>query len=276
MPPELDAKGRELLKSSTRPGDLESLAVIADARGYHNTAAALRARAAQLRGQVTVPSVPLPDGGPGASPPAPPPTIEPPPVVPTPPVFQWPTDPATPPRTLPPVPVQLPGVPPIVGPGAPPMPIPIPVSPPGVPAVSPLAKTYKVVQGDNPSKIAQRFTGTSEAVRVRELAAANPDKSGRILAGTIYVGETLTIPDAWPTKPGFPVTVTTPAPVVVAPIAALHSTIQKGSTGPDVALWQTLVGVKADGIFGPNTDAATRTWQAPPRVAADGILGPAT
>src|SRR5258705_8412945 len=67
MPPELDAKVRELLKSSTRPGDLESLAVIADARGYHNTAAVLRARAAQLRGQVTVPSVPLPGGGPGAS-----------------------------------------------------------------------------------------------------------------------------------------------------------------------------------------------------------------
>src|SRR5579859_61721 len=70
MPPELDAGVRQLLKTSTRPDDLENLAVIADARGYHNTAAALRARAAQLRGQVSVPSVPLPSAGPGT--PAPP------------------------------------------------------------------------------------------------------------------------------------------------------------------------------------------------------------
>jgi peptidoglycan hydrolase-like protein with peptidoglycan-binding domain len=182
-----------------------------------------------------------------------------------------------PPGSLPQLPVQLPGVPPIVGPGPSPAPTPIPVSPPATPAVAPLAKTYKVVQGDNPSKIAQRFTGSSSATRVRELAAANPDKSGRILAGTIYVGETLTIPDAWPAKPGYAPTSPTPAtPAIPAPMTAPHATIQKGSTGPDVALWQTLIGVTADGIFGPNTDAATRTWQSSHGVAADGIVGPVT
>src|SRR5258707_15226229 len=96
MPPELDAKVRELLKSSTRPGDLESLAVIADARGYHNTAAALPARTAQLRAQETVPSVPLPAVGPRATPPPPRPTIYLPPIVPTPPAIPVTTDPATP------------------------------------------------------------------------------------------------------------------------------------------------------------------------------------
>src|SRR5262249_3950398 len=110
-----------------------------------------------------------------------------------------------PPGSLPQPPVQLPGVPPITGPAPFPVPIPIPVSPSAAPTVGPLAKTYKVVQGDNPSKIAQRFTGSSAATRVRELAAANPDKSARILAGTIYVGEALTIPDSWPARPGYPV-----------------------------------------------------------------------
>jgi hypothetical protein len=53
--------------------------------------------------------------------------------------------------------------------------------------------------------------------------------------------------------------------------------------GPDVATWQqrllelgwTVVG-KADGVFGPQTDRATRGLQSAQRVLIDGIVGPST
>lgn len=55
-----------------------------------------------------------------------------------------------------------------------------------------------------------------------------------------------------------------------------HSTIRQGSTGPDVALWQSIVGVTVDGKFGPNTDAATRRWQSAHGILSDGIVGAGT
>lgn len=57
----------------------------------------------------------------------------------------------------------------------------------------------------------------------------------------------------------------------------MPSTIRKGSSGPDVAQWQRLIGVSpADGIFGAGTDAATKAWQASRGLSADGIVGPAS
>jgi peptidoglycan hydrolase-like protein with peptidoglycan-binding domain len=53
-------------------------------------------------------------------------------------------------------------------------------------------------------------------------------------------------------------------------------TIRLGSTGDAVKEWQKIVGVTADGKFGPQTDAATRAWQTKNRLKADGIVGPAT
>src|SRR5581483_10908355 len=124
MPPELDAQVRQLLRTSTRPEDLENLATIADARGYHNTAAALRARAAQLRGQVSVPSVPLPGAGPSTPFPTP----------------GWPGTPALPGGIpIPPFPIE-PGPP--ASPSTPvsapiPVPTPIPTPLPPMPPVPP-------------------------------------------------------------------------------------------------------------------------------------------
>ncbi len=185
-----------------------------------------------------------------------------------------------PPGTLSPLPENVPGLPPIVPAPAPPAPpTPVPVQPPrptppgAPPAVAPLARTYKVIAGDNPSRIALRFTGSGSPTHVRELAAANPDKSARILAGRIFVGETLTLPDAWPATPQFSAPKPAPAP---APLSALHATIQQGSTGPDVVLWQKIVGTTPDGVFGPKTDVATRAWQAAHGLTADGIVGPLT
>lgn len=55
-----------------------------------------------------------------------------------------------------------------------------------------------------------------------------------------------------------------------------HKTIKQGSTGPDVAAWQKIIGVSADGKFGPGTAAATRAWQTKHGLTADGAVGPKT
>ena len=56
----------------------------------------------------------------------------------------------------------------------------------------------------------------------------------------------------------------------------MSSTIQLGSSGPDVAAWQRTVGVPADGNFGPKTQAATQRWQASHGLKDDGVVGPKT
>jgi peptidoglycan hydrolase-like protein with peptidoglycan-binding domain len=53
-------------------------------------------------------------------------------------------------------------------------------------------------------------------------------------------------------------------------------TLKVGSTGPDVQVWQKIVGVKPDGVFGTGTAAATKVWQQKHVLAADGVVGPAT
>ncbi len=53
-------------------------------------------------------------------------------------------------------------------------------------------------------------------------------------------------------------------------------TIRVGSTGPAVTTWQKVIGVTADGQFGPNTLAATKTWQSAHGLVADGVVGPLT
>jgi peptidoglycan hydrolase-like protein with peptidoglycan-binding domain len=55
-----------------------------------------------------------------------------------------------------------------------------------------------------------------------------------------------------------------------------RTTIRLGSKGGDVSTWQGIIGVKADGIFGPITDSVTRTWQREHGLVADGIVGPKT
>lgn len=56
----------------------------------------------------------------------------------------------------------------------------------------------------------------------------------------------------------------------------MPATIRQGSTGEDVKTWQRVIGVTADGSFGPATLAATKTWQAAHGLTADGVVGPKT
>ena len=51
-------------------------------------------------------------------------------------------------------------------------------------------------------------------------------------------------------------------------------TIKNGSKGKAVKIWQVIVGVNADGIFGNNTKAATESFQRSHGLGVDGIVGP--
>lgn len=48
------------------------------------------------------------------------------------------------------------------------------------------------------------------------------------------------------------------------------------SSGEEVRLWQSRIGIHIDGKFGKNTKAATEKWQAAHALKVDGIVGPAT
>jgi peptidoglycan hydrolase-like protein with peptidoglycan-binding domain len=72
-----------------------------------------------------------------------------------------------------------------------------------------------------------------------------------------------------------PALATTPKPPVSAAARPLLS-LKAKSRGPDVVEWQKVIGTTADGIFGPNTDTATRAWQKAHGITADGIVGPAS
>lgn len=54
------------------------------------------------------------------------------------------------------------------------------------------------------------------------------------------------------------------------------NTIRIGSSGDDVKKWQSIIGVTADGNFGPATLAATKEWQSSKKLVADGIVGQAS
>jgi len=52
--------------------------------------------------------------------------------------------------------------------------------------------------------------------------------------------------------------------------------LKKGVKSAAVAAVQAKLGLKADGDFGPGTEAAIKKWQADNGLTADGIVGPKT
>jgi peptidoglycan hydrolase-like protein with peptidoglycan-binding domain len=63
-------------------------------------------------------------------------------------------------------------------------------------------------------------------------------------------------------------------PPRASPSRAVPRTLRRGSRGPDVAEWQRVVEVRADGNFGPATERATKDWQRAHGLPADGVVGP--
>lgn len=78
--------------------------------------------------------------------------------------------------------------------------------------------------------------------------------------------------------PGSIVTPPWQPPVVPPPIeyAPGDRLLAVGSTGPDVAYLQGVLGIPADGIFGPQTLTAVVTFQTVHGLLADGLVGPMT
>ncbi len=58
--------------------------------------------------------------------------------------------------------------------------------------------------------------------------------------------------------------------------AAVRSTLELGDRGPRVAKLQRLLGITADGVFGPKTRAAVRAFQRQNGLVVDGVVGPQT
>jgi len=189
--------------------------------------------------------------------------------------------PTTPPSAIPTAPLPAPSAPaaPLPGPAAPPVPLP-PIAPPAagpavpIPSAPPpptpdtAVRFYVVESGDNPSKIAQKFTGDPN--RWREMSRLNPEAN--LGAGRIYPGQRLRIPPDWPNAPAAgPVIQRPPAQGPAAPTATydpnrardlagrLLYDVASNGTGYDHELakqFQLAAGLTPDGQYGPRTAGA--------------------
>src|ERR1700754_1708138 len=66
------------------------------------------------------------------------------------------------------------------------------------------------------------------------------------------------------------------AVAVLAAASPAEAVLKRGSHGPRVVKVQRWLGIGADGIFGPGTQAAVKAFQRSHGLTADGIVGPAT
>lgn len=126
-----------------------------------------------------------------------------------------------------------------------------------------------VKRSTNPAQL--RALGTGLAAKGEtQIAAAAQNKAAAIEAQQApYVRAIQTI-DTGARPPVSPPAAPAPTPF------AMPKTIKLGSTGADVKKWQAIVGVKADGKFGPQTRIATVGFQRSHGLTADGIVGPKT
>jgi peptidoglycan hydrolase-like protein with peptidoglycan-binding domain len=128
---------------------------------------------------------------------------------------------------------------------------------------------YRTQRGESPAMIARKLNTS-----VGALMLANRHKPTTVVSGKhtwqgVGIGELLHVP-----RPGVGIGML--GAVTPAAPGAPHAQIKQGSSGADVALWQTIIGTTADGAFGPKTAAATKAWQGTHGLAADGIVGPKT
>ena len=80
----------------------------------------------------------------------------------------------------------------------------------------------------------------------------------------------------WTGKPWTEVSRGPGGPTVPVTPPSSYPTLKEGASGPDVVLAQEVLGVTADGVFGPGTKAALLEWQEKNGVKATGVLDKAT
>ncbi|MGV3465261.1 MAG: glycoside hydrolase domain-containing protein, partial [Heyndrickxia sp.] len=120
--------------------------------------------------------------------------------------------------------------------------------------------TYNIASGDTLSGIAAKFGLTvSFIAQLNGIEDPNVIRAGQVLK--------LKVTAASVQQP-----VINNAAIVPYP----GHLIKRGSRGKDVERIQRAVGVTADGIFGPKTEAAVKAYQSRHGLAVDGIVGPQT
>jgi hypothetical protein len=87
-------------------------------------------------------------------------------------------------------------------------------------------------------------------------------------------GLALAIAAAAVAAPASPALADDPGPVASA--AAAADVLKRKDRGTDVAALQRRLGVTADGVFGPDTEAAVKRYQSRHGLEVDGIVGPVT
>ena len=70
-----------------------------------------------------------------------------------------------------------------------------------------------------------------------------------------------------------PIAPVIPTPPPVSKKPRLFKFLRRGSTGSNVAYLQSVLGIKADGVFGPITDARVRAFQREQGIRVDGVVG---
>lgn len=139
-------------------------------------------------------------------------------------------------------------------------------TPPAAPVAEPTGGaggTYTVQRGDTLSKIAQRTLGNG--ARWKEIFEANRDQLSN--PNLIYPGTVLKVPGQ-----------AAPAPAQ----GGSGPLVRKGSQGDPVRRLQERLKELghdpkgADGVFGPNTEAAVKAFQAANGLGVDGVVGPQT
>ena len=70
-----------------------------------------------------------------------------------------------------------------------------------------------------------------------------------------------------------PIAPVIPTPPPVSNKPRLFKFLRRGSTGSNVAYLQSVLGIKADGVFGPITDARVRAFQREQGIRVDGVVG---
>jgi hypothetical protein len=110
----------------------------------------------------------------------------------------------------------------------------------------------------------------------RELKAVNPKYASLWDAGSSwFAGMTINIPPTWPPKPATISGVFDSMSRAVQ-AAAMRPTLHTGLRGPAVRIWQRFLGVNQDGVFGFQTQLATKRFQQSHGLVPDGVVGPRT